>query len=54
MYQGLKELALHYFEEVAHNPNNKQPEELACMADNFVEDVRRWMKARNDFKEVKE
>lgn len=51
MYQGLRELALHYFEEVANNPNNKNPEELATMADNFVKDVRKWFAARLDFKE---
>lgn len=50
MYRGLRELALHYFEEVAHNPNNKDVEELSAMADNFVKDVRRWFAARLDFK----
>ena len=51
MNQGFKELALHYFEEVANNPNNKDPQELQKYAENFANDVWRWMSARLDFKE---
>ena len=53
MGKGFKELAFHYFEEVANNPNNKDPEELMAMAENFAADVWRWISARLDFKEEK-
>lgn len=53
MGKGFKELALHYFEEVANNPKNKDPEELAHYAQRFADDVWRWISARLDFKEEK-
>lgn len=51
MGKGFKELAMHYFEEVANDPERKNPEQLRAYADNFAEDVWRWMRARLDFKE---
>lgn len=53
MKESLKKLAIRYFNEVAVNPNNKDPEEIETMADNFVADVLRFMDARRDFKEVR-
>lgn len=51
MERGFRELAMHYFEEVARDPDNKDPETLAAYARNFSDDVWRWIAARLDFKE---
>jgi hypothetical protein len=51
MGRGMKELVLRYFEEVANDSNNKDPENLAHYAQRFVDEVWRWISARLDFRE---
>lgn len=47
----LRELVFHYLEE-ASRAEDKSPENLYVMADNFVKDVQRTISARLDFKGV--
>jgi hypothetical protein len=54
MKKGLYELVLHYLEEVAHDPERNNPDQLAAYAVNFVEDIQRWVAARLDFRDADE
>lgn len=53
MRNSIRELAFHYFQEIV-NTGTKTPEELYVFADNFVNDIERFLSARRDFKEVEE
>jgi len=48
---SMKIMLLHYFAEIANDPNSKDSEVQACYADNFVADMERYLKAYNEFKE---
>lgn len=49
--KALEDLALHYFEEVAHDPNRTDITVLKGYAENYVNDVEKYLSAYNDFKE---
>lgn len=48
---SIRELALHYFEEVARDPESKDITVLQTYADNYIRDIERYLSAYNDFKE---
>lgn len=49
MKEAIRELALHYFEEIVNSKASVK--ELYGFADNFVKDIERTLAARKDFKE---
>lgn len=48
---SMKALLLHYFAEFANDPENKDAEVQAGYADSFTDDMERYLRAYNDFKE---
>ena len=48
---SMKIMLLHYFAEIVNDPDNKDADVQACYADSFTDDMERYLRAYNDFKE---